>query len=133
MKPCDCKSEDDCKKLREYDSAVKRAKELAKLLKEAVGGNWKCSVWENLGWHFSLQCGTLFLSEQTYGFENKHSYLVLTSLNKEDVGTGHPEVGVVTAYNPITAVKKARKNLENYFNKINEIILYNNKEFNKNN
>jgi hypothetical protein len=39
------------------------------LLKKMKGGPWRLRVWENLGWHYSVDCAEGALSVSDYGGE----------------------------------------------------------------
>jgi len=41
-----------------HQAAVARADRMAAQLSEATGARWRSRVWENLGWHYGVECGT---------------------------------------------------------------------------
>lgn len=45
------------------DIAKTRGQKLVNRLIKKTGGKWKLRVWENLGWHFHAECGSIQVNQ----------------------------------------------------------------------
>lgn len=52
----------------DYDKALRLARSTAKKMTEQTGVEWKPNVWENLGWHWSIQNGHADIYRTSDGF-----------------------------------------------------------------
>lgn len=114
---------------KEYDRACKDADNLVKLIKKGISGAWRAKVWENLGWHYSVQCGLLSLHCSNY--PTGKYYTVLTSLNPKHVGCGDSRLEVISGKNPVKLIRKATKNLRLYLLEVETVIAFHEREFSK--
>lgn len=101
---CKCTYED-------YKKARKLALDTRKVMYNPKG--WKIRVWENAGWHSSLERGGLQLYIHTYTFDDRPSYSVLFSRNNSGGGEVFWGLGNKSFRDPNKAVleqlRQARK------------------------
>jgi len=113
-----------------------RGKEIADRLIERVGGDWKVNVWENMGWHFNVQCGTLSISECVNGYKNKNNkfyYYIMVSKDEDNIDTGHSPIQNLiknSCKTPEQAVKNAIDAMDEYTFEVMKLYYSNKRKFN---
>jgi len=71
---------------RTEEESLSRAKRLAKFLHENAGGTWKSRAHFNMGWHYSVMCGTISVSEKLT--ETGSRFHIMNSGRNNHPGTG---------------------------------------------
>jgi len=105
---------------RTKKQATLRAKELSDYLKKELGGNWKPRVWENLGWYYSVQLGTMNVNWHL----NKYGCLIDNEIGGV-CGMGYWDTGNVLFTNPKDAVKFAMKRANDFVKKVTDVCKLN--------
>lgn len=91
-----------------------------------IGKGWKLRVWENLGWHYSVQCGTIAVHASHHSSDGKVLYSTLMSTNVADIGVGSSIFYEQRHFNdPNKAVRHQMKIARAVVKQLNDVMAYN--------
>lgn len=115
--------------VKEHQEAKLRATKLKRFLEDSIGGKWRIRVWENLGWHSSVQQGTLSISISLHAL-GADSYMLMNSGDGNHVGSGHCSLTVHHPKNKKKLLSAIRASLKEHHKLVRaNIDAYDNNRF----
>lgn len=99
---------------KEYQSVISKSKKLHK----TMGPEWSIRIWENLGWHYSLQRGPILLYER----DGKYSVLIDEEITNPTGGAAIWTENSNSYSDPKKAVLKAIERVNKVVSHLNNVL-----------